>query len=49
MLDSTNVTAQRSAAGGNWGACETFGISRGGYNTKIHAIADAQASRSPSF
>ncbi|WP_202798689.1 IS5 family transposase [Sphingomonas elodea] len=42
LIDSTHVKAHRSAAGGKGGRTQAIGISRGGRNTKIHAIADAQ-------
>jgi transposase len=42
MIDSTHVKAHRSAAGGKRGANAGGGPSRGGRNTKIHALADAK-------
>ena len=43
MIDSTHVKAHRSAGGGKRGARrQTIGRSRGGRNTKIHALADAK-------
>ena len=41
-IDSTHVKAHRSAAGGKGGAEQAVGRSRGGRNTKIHALADAK-------
>jgi transposase len=43
MIDSTHVKAHRSASGAKRGEQkQAIGRSRGGRNTKIHAIADAQ-------
>jgi transposase len=43
MIDSTHVNAHRSAAGGKGGSkSKAVGRSRGGRNTKIHALADAK-------
>jgi transposase len=43
MIDSTHVKAHRSAAGGKRGEQkQAIGRSRGGRNTKIHALADAK-------
>jgi transposase len=43
MIDSTHVKAHRSASGGQGGeANQAIGRSRGGRNTKIHAISDAK-------
>ena len=43
MLDSTHVKARRSASGGQGGEQnQAVGRSRGGRNTKIHAIGDAK-------
>ncbi|WGR73267.1 MULTISPECIES: IS5 family transposase [unclassified Bradyrhizobium] len=42
MIDSTHVKAHRSAAGGKRGQKQAVGRSRGGRNTKIHALADAK-------
>ncbi|HEU5443949.1 MAG TPA: IS5 family transposase [Pseudolabrys sp.] len=43
MIDSTHVKAHRSASGGKGGSRkQAIGRSRGGRNTKIHAIADAK-------
>lgn len=43
MIDSTHVKAHRSASGGHGGEeNQAVGRSRGGRNTKIHAIADAK-------
>ena len=43
MIDSTHVKAHRSASGGKGGELnQAVGRSRGGRNTKIHAIADAK-------
>src|SRR3974390_945486 len=43
MIDSTHVKAHRSAAGGKGGEQkQAVGRSRGGRNTKIHALADAK-------
>ncbi len=43
MIDTTHVKAQRSAAGGKGGEQkQAVGRSRGGRNTKIHALADAK-------
>jgi len=43
MIDSTHVKAHRSAAGGKRGEeNQAVGRSRGGCNTKIHALADAK-------
>src|SRR5262249_22743683 len=43
MIDSTHVKAHRSAAGGKRGEQkQAVGRSRGGRNTKIHALADAK-------
>src|SRR6202035_2504508 len=43
MIDSTNVKAHRSAAGGKGGGAEAgCWRSRGGRKTKIHALADAK-------
>jgi hypothetical protein len=40
MIDSTHVKAHRSAAGGKGEQTQAIGRSRGGRNTKIHALAD---------
>jgi transposase len=43
MLDSTHVKAHRAASGGQGGEHnQAVGRSRGGRNTKIHAIANAK-------
>jgi len=43
MIDSTHVKAHRSAAGGKGGSrSRLLAVSRGGRNTKIHALADAK-------
>lgn len=43
MIDATHVKAHRSASGGRGGERrQAIGRSRGGRNTKIHAIADAK-------
>jgi transposase len=43
MIDSTHVKAHRSAAGAKGGEQnQAIGRSRGGRNTKIHALADAK-------
>jgi len=43
MIDSTHVKAHRSASGGKGGEQnQAVGRSRGGRNTKIHAVADAK-------
>jgi transposase len=42
MIDSTHVKAHPSAAGGKGGQKHAIGRSRGGRNTKIHALADAK-------
>jgi transposase len=43
MIDSTHIKAHRSASGGKRGEQnQAIGRSRGGRNTKIHAIADAK-------
>src|SRR5262245_5462564 len=43
MIDSTHVKAHRSAAGGKRGEeKQATGRSRGGRNTKIHALADVK-------
>ncbi len=42
MIDSTHVKAHRSAAGGKREKKQAVGRSRGGRNTKIHALADAK-------
>ena len=43
MINSTHVKAHRSAAGGKGGRQkQAVGRSRGGRNTKIHALADAK-------
>ena len=43
MIDSTHVKAHRSASGGKGGEQnQAIGRSRGGRNTKIHAIGDAK-------
>ena len=43
MIDSTHVKARRSAAGGKGGRQkQAVGRSRGGRNTKIHALADVK-------
>ncbi|MBW8855390.1 MAG: IS5 family transposase [Bradyrhizobium sp.] len=43
MIDSTHVKAHRSASGGKGGSRkQAVGRSRGGRNTKIHALADAK-------
>jgi transposase len=43
MIDSTHVKAHRSASGGKRGEKkQAVGRSRGGRNTKIHALADAK-------
>ncbi|HEY0281284.1 MAG TPA: IS5 family transposase [Rhizomicrobium sp.] len=42
MIDSTHVKAHRSASGAKRGNKQAIGRSRGGRNTKIHAIADAK-------
>ena len=43
MIDSTHVKAHRSAAGAKGGEQkQAVGRSRGGRNTKIHALADAR-------
>src|SRR5271155_4568543 len=41
MIDSTHIKAHRSASGAKRGSA-AIGRSRGGRNTKIHAIADAK-------
>ena len=41
MIDSTHVKAHRSASGGKGGSRTGCWPSRGGRNTKIHALADA--------
>jgi len=44
MIDSTHVKVHRSAAGGKRGEeKQAVGRSRGGRNTRIHALADAKA------
>jgi IS5 family transposase len=42
MIDSTHFKAHRSASGGRGEEKQAIGRSRGGRNTKIHAIADAK-------
>ena len=42
MIDSTHIKAHRSASGGKGEQKQAIGRSRGGRNTKIHAIADAK-------
>ena len=43
MIDSTHIKAHRSAVGGKGGEKkQAVGRSRGGRNTKIHALADAK-------
>jgi transposase len=43
MIDSTHIKAHRSASGGKGGEQkQAIGRSRGGRNTKIHAIADSK-------
>ena len=42
MINSTHVKAHRSAAGGKGGRKSSCRVSRGGRNTKIHALADAK-------
>ncbi|MGE0424750.1 MAG: IS5 family transposase [Reyranellaceae bacterium] len=43
MIDSTHIKAHRSASGGKGGSKkQAIGRSRGGRNTKIHALADAK-------
>ncbi|MGA7736731.1 MAG: IS5 family transposase [Pseudolabrys sp.] len=43
MIDTTHIKAHRSASGGKGGSRkQAIGRSRGGRNTKIHAIADAK-------
>ncbi|MFZ1009350.1 MAG: IS5 family transposase, partial [Candidatus Sulfotelmatobacter sp.] len=43
MVDSTHIKAHRSASGGKGGSRpQAIGRSRGGRNTKIHAVADAK-------
>ena len=43
MIDATHVKAHRSASGAKKGEqSQAIGRSRGGRNTKIHAIADAK-------
>jgi transposase len=43
MIDSTHVKAHRSASGGKGGEeNQAVGRSRGGRNTKLHAISDAK-------
>ncbi|HUO97268.1 MAG TPA: IS5 family transposase, partial [Rhizomicrobium sp.] len=42
MIDSTHIKAHRSASGAKGGQRQAIGRSRGGRNTKIHAIADAK-------
>lgn len=43
MIDSTHIKAHRSASGGKGGEQkQAIGRSRGGRNTKIHAVADAK-------
>jgi IS5 family transposase len=42
MIDFTHVKAHRSAAGGKGGDEAAVGRSRGGRNTKVHALADAK-------
>ncbi|HUC66910.1 MAG TPA: IS5 family transposase, partial [Stellaceae bacterium] len=43
MIDSTHIKAHRSAAGGKGGSRkQAIGRSRGGRNTKIHALTDAK-------
>ena len=41
MIDSTHIKAHRSAAGGKGGSRSRLSAARGGRNTKIHALADA--------
>jgi hypothetical protein len=46
MIDSTHIKAHRSAAGGKGGEQkQAVDRSRGGRNTKIHALADAKGRR----
>jgi transposase len=42
MIDATHVKAHRSVADGKGGSKAGGGRSRGGRNTKIHALADAK-------
>ncbi|HET9629147.1 MAG TPA: IS5 family transposase [Novosphingobium sp.] len=42
MIDSTHVKAHRSASGGKGEQKQAIGRSRGGRNTKIHALSDAR-------
>jgi transposase len=42
MIDSTHIKAHRSASGGKGEKKQAVGGSRGGRNTKIHALADAK-------
>ncbi len=49
LLDSTHVKAHGSAAGGKGGPCrQAIGGSRGGRNTKVHALCDGYG-RPPTF
>ncbi|WP_437373645.1 IS5 family transposase [Inquilinus limosus] len=40
LIDSTHVKAHRSAAGGKGGRTQAIGSSRGGRNSKLHAVSD---------
>ena len=42
MIDSTHVKAHRSASGGKGEQKQAIGRSRGGRNTKVHALGDAK-------
>jgi hypothetical protein len=43
MIDSTHIKARRSVSGGKGEEKkQAIGRSRGGRNTKIHAVADAK-------
>ncbi|WP_229839352.1 IS5 family transposase [Sphingomonas glacialis] len=42
LIDSTHMKAHRSAGGGKGGRSRAIGISRGGRNSKLHALTDGQ-------
>jgi hypothetical protein len=42
MIDSAHVKAHRAASGGKGEKKQAVGRSRGGRNTKIHALAEAK-------
>jgi IS5 family transposase len=42
MIDSTHIKEHRSVSGGKGEQKQAIGRSRGGRNTKIHAVSDAK-------